>query len=68
MIKAYFTKGRGSNMVYASVTNMNYCNEPEPDSWQIKEYPLQKCKSEDEAMWLCSVLNDAMERVNERSS
>lgn len=29
-------------------------------------HPLQKCKSEDEASWLCTILNDAMERVERR--
>lgn len=56
---------RTGDVVRVQINNLEY--DISRDNW-ITLYPLQRCKSENEASWLCSILNNAMERVNERSS
>lgn len=50
---------RQNDEVKVQINNLEY--DISGDNW-ITLHPLQKCKSEDEASWLCSILNDAMER------
>lgn len=51
------------NDVKVQINNFEY--DISRDNW-IALHPLQKCKSEDEASWLCSILNNAMKRVERR--
>lgn len=50
---------RQADEVKVQINNLEY--DIFGDNW-ITLHPLQKCKSEDEASWLCSILNNAMER------
>lgn len=54
---------RQGNEVKVQINNLEY--DISEDNW-ITLHPLQKCKSENEADWLCSILNIAMERVERR--
>jgi len=54
---------RTGDVVRVQINNLEY--DISENSW-ITLHPLQKCKSEAEASWLCSILNNAMERIERR--
>lgn len=54
---------RQNDEVKVQINNLEY--DISGENW-ITLHPLQKCKSEAEASWLCWILNNAMDRV-ERS-
>ena len=54
---------RTGDVVRVQINNFEYSIN---EDTLLTLHPLQKCKSEAEASWLCSILNNAMERVERR--